>query len=206
MLQQNKKTIATAIRDFPEWHRGRKEFTLWMIELEQDSVLQRVESVRKHLSGFLLTSYERQPHISLFVCGFLVEVQRFDDDYAAHQLDAHCRLLADSKIRPFSIEISGLNSFASAPFLQVYDRDGGIERIRAVLSNTVTEIERDTYTPHVTVGLYSHEFEGSVVLERIRTFAYEPLRLSVDRIAFAAFDPWDIRGPLRSKRQVKLGV
>ena len=175
-----------------------------MIKLEQDEVLRKVEAARKHLSGLLLTPYERQPHITLFVCGFLAEERRFDDDYAKHQLDAHCRLIADSRIPPFSIEIGGLSSFASAPFLQVYDPDAGIERIRSVLSTTAIEIERGGFTPHVTVGLYAGAFESGDVLERIKTFAGEPIKLSVDRIIFAAYDPSDISGSLEYKNRIAL--
>ncbi len=204
MLHQHKKTIASPRGDFSDWHRGRKEFALWMIRLEHDSVFRKVEAARKHLAGLLLTPYERQLHITLFVCGFLVEVRRFGDEYAGHQLDAHIRLITDSKIAPFSVEIGGLNSFASAPFLHVYDPEAGVERIRALLSTTATEIERDRFTPHVTVGLYAGEFESEVVLERIKTFADEPIRFAVDRITFAAYDSSDIRGPLGYKRHVVL--
>lgn len=175
-----------------------------MIRLEHDEVFRKVAAARKHLSGLLLTPYERQPHITLFVCGFPAAARRFDDDYTGHQLDAHFRLIVDSKIAPFSIEIGGLNSFASAPFLQVYDPEGGIERVRALLSTTATEIERDRFTPHVTVGLYAGEFESEVVLERIKTFAGDPIRLAVDRITFAAYDSSDISGPLGYRQHVVL--
>ncbi len=175
-----------------------------MIRLEHDPVFRKVEAARKHMAGLLLTPYERQLHITLFVCGFLVDERRFGDEYAGHQLDAHIRLIADSKIAPFSIEIGELNSFASAPFLHVNDPEGGIERVRALLSTTAAEIERDRFTPHVTVGLYAGEFESGVVLERIKTFTDEPVRFSVDRITFAAYDSSDIRGPLGYKHHVVL--
>ena len=175
-----------------------------MIKLEQDTVLRKVETARKHLTGLLLTPYERQPHITLFVCGFLADERRFDDDYARHQLDAHYRLIEDSKIPPFSIEIGGLNSFASAPFLHVFDSENGIERLRTLLSTTTAEIERDRFTPHVTVGLYAGAFESRLVLDRIRSFVDEPIELSVDRIIFAAYDSSDICGPLVYKHHVVL--
>ncbi len=204
MLHQHTHTIAGLPGDFSEWHRGRKEFTIWMIELEHLEISRKVEAARKHLSAFLLAPYDRQPHITLFVCGFLADERRFDDDYGRQQLDAHCRLLEDARLKPFEIEIHGLKSFASAPFLQVHDREGGIEQVREVLQTAAVEIERDHFTPHVTVGLYSGAFESAVVLERIQAFADEPIRLSVDRITFAAFDSSDIRGPLVPKQRIPL--
>ena len=175
-----------------------------MIELERDEVRRKVEAARKHLSGLLLTSYERQPHITLFVCGFLVHERRWHDDYDKSQFDAHCRLLKESKLEPFPIEIHDLNSFASAPFFKVHDCQGGIEKIRALLSTTEIDIGRDRYSPHVTIGLYSGAFDSRVVMERIRAFAAEPVMLSVDRITFATYDASDIRGTLVYKHQVAL--
>lgn len=175
-----------------------------MIELERDEVRRKVEAARKHLSGLLLTSYERQPHITLFVCGFLVHERRWHDDYNKSQFDAHCRLLKESKLEPFPIEIHDLNSFASAPFFKVHDCQGGIEKIKALLSTTTVEIESVRFSPHVTIGLYSGAFDSSVVLDRIKAFADEPIRLSVDRITFAAYDASDICGPLVYKHHVSL--
>ena len=175
-----------------------------MIELEHDEVHRKIWAARNHLSGLLLSPYERQPHITLVVCGFLVNERRWYDDYDKSQFDAHCRLLKESKLKPFPIEINGIDSFASAPFFQVYDCQGGIEKIRALLPTTEIDIGRDRYTPHVTIGLYSGAFDSRVVLERIRAFADEPVRLSVDRITFAAYDASDIRGPLVYKQQVVL--
>ncbi len=204
MLRHKQQTIASAPGDFSKWHRGRREFTIWMIDLEHDKVLRKTEAARKHLSGLLLAPYDRQPHITLFVCGFLADRRRFDDDYAAHQLDAHCRMLQDCGIAPFTVEIGGLNSFASAPFLEVRDREGGIERLRALFSSTGPEIERDEFVPHVTVGLYSGVFDSRVMLERIEAFSDKPINFSIDRITFAAYDSSKINGPLVSKREVVL--
>jgi len=86
----------------------------------------------------------------------------------------------------------------------VRDCQGGIEKIKALLSTTVIDIDDDRYSPHVTVGLYSGAFDSRVVLERIKAFADEPIRLSVDRITFAAYDASDIRGPLVYKHRVEL--
>ena len=204
MLHQHKKTITSSPGDFSAWHRGRKEFSIWMIGLENDEIHRILWAARNHLSGLLLSPYERQPHITLVVCGFLVDERRRYDDYDKNQLDAHCRLLKESKLKPFSIEINGINSFASAPFFQVNDCQGGIEKIRTLISTTEIDIGRDRYSPHVTIGLYSGAFDSWVVLERIKTFAAEPVRLSVDRITFAAYDASDIRGPLVYKQQVVL--
>lgn len=204
MLNQKIKTLPTIMGDYPEWHRGRREYSVWIIELAREDILAKVEAARKHLSGFLLDPYQRQPHITLFVCGFIADVPRFDDDYCQHQADAHRQLLKDSGISPFSVEIGGLNSFAAAPFLEVHDREGGIERLRALLSCAAKEVGRYVFTPHVTVGLYSGTFPSKTVLERIATFSTMPANVVVERITFATYHAAEICGPLAYKHRAVL--
>lgn len=206
MLNQKSHTLPTIMDDYPEWHRGRKEYAVWIIELAGEEILRIVKAARRHLSGFLLGPYERQPHITLFVCGFLTEAARFDDDYCRHQADAHRQLLSGSGIGPFSIEIGGLKSFAAAPFLEVHDREGGIERVRALLSSTTTEIAQSAFKPHVTVGLYSGTFPSKMVCEKIATFSPRPASLVVNQITFATYRASAICGPLAYKHRTVLST
>src|SRR5271169_1847545 len=115
MLHQRQETIPAIRRDYVEWHRGRTKFGLWLIELGTDELYQKVEAARKHLYDFLLKPYHRQPHISIFICGFLVETPSYDDDYSTEQLHIQAELLKNADIKPFVIEVGALNSFASAP-------------------------------------------------------------------------------------------
>jgi 2'-5' RNA ligase len=204
LLRHAVQTVPYVIRDFPDWHRGRREYTVWVVELAQDDILAKVEAARKHLSGLLLNSYRRQPHITLFVCGFFTDSPRFDDDFCQSQLDAHLQLLSEAKVDPFSIEIGGLNSFVSAPFLEVHDKEGGIERVRGLLSTLGREVDRDTFTPHVTVGLYSEAFSTKAVIEKLSAFPGDPVNCAVERISFAAYSASEICGPLVYKRYAVL--
>ena len=204
MLYQKQETIPAGKRDYVEWHRGRTTYGLWLVELGTEEISQKVEAAQEHLSDFLLKPYHRQPHISLFICGFLAENPSFDDDYSTEQLQAHAELLISASIKPFAIEIGGLNSFASAPFLEVRDPDNGIERVRAVLSTTTREIGRSSFTPHVTVGLYSQSFQGRDVAGKISTFQSKPIRLIVERVTFATYEAREIAGALTRKHTIPL--
>jgi 2'-5' RNA ligase len=204
MLQQNHLTIPSLVRDYPEWHLGRQDYSVWLIELHSKEVLQKVAAAREHLSDFLIKPYQRQPHITVYVCGFVADTQRYDDDYSVEQLDHHVHLLKAAAIKPFSLEIGGLNSFASAPFLEVADQEGGLARVRALLSTGGKEISRNTYTPHITVGLYSGAFPGSVMHEKFASFPQDPCTLTVDRITFAAYTAKEIAGALTFRHEVAL--
>lgn len=60
-------TIASEHRDFADWHRGRRQYALWAIDMRFDGA---IVAMRKHLAAYLLPGYARQAHITLSVCGF----------------------------------------------------------------------------------------------------------------------------------------
>jgi 2'-5' RNA ligase len=204
MLHLHKQTIAAASGDVPSWHRGRDLYALWLIEADTEEVRRRVLLAREHLSGFLIPSYRRQPHITVFVCGFLVDTGTYDDDYLTEEFERHAELLRKAALRPFPLEIGALNSFASAPFLAVADRSNGLGRVRSVLMTTGKEIERSDYIPHVTVGLYADAFPSGLVTKRIASFSHEPCTLRVDRITFATFRAAEMYGALTRRHEVPL--
>jgi hypothetical protein len=204
MLYQHKETIPAVLRDYPEWHRGRSLYGLWLVELASEELSKTVTAARDLLSPFLLASYNRQPHISLFICGFLSESARFDDDYTPEQLLLHSTVLERKTIKPFAIEVGGLNSFASAPYLEVRDPDGGIDRVRTALSCHGQEIGRSSFTPHVTVGLYSAAFPGTLVMEKIKSFQTKSVRSVVNCITFATYEAQTIAGPLKYEQHIDL--
>ena len=204
MLLRNQKTIPSLLHDYPEWHRGRQDYSVWLIELGRREISQKVAAAREQLSDFLIKPYQRQPHITVYVCGFVADTPRYDDDYSAEQLEHHAQVLRKATVKPFSVNIGGLSSFASAPFLEVDDLDGGLRRVRALLSTTGKEIRRSDYTPHITVGLYSGAFPGSVVFERASSFPKDPCTVTIDRITFATYQAREIAGALTRRYEVVL--
>ena len=204
MLCQGQETIPVLVGDYSAWHRGRKDYSLWLIESDNEEICRHVEAAREHLSEFLIKPYRRQPHITAFVCGFLVDTPHYDDDYGSGQFRVHAQALKDANVGPFFIEIGGLNSFSSAPFLEVNDLEGGIDTVRAILSTTAKEIETSHFTPHITVGLYSGAFSSSVVTRKISGFPANPIRIKVERITFATYNAEKIADALTYRHEVAL--
>ena len=132
-----RRTIPTEKRNYEEWHRNRREYAVWTIGIRSQPVESRFDAARAYLSEFLLEPYRRQAHVTLFVCGFLAEVEQFDDDYAVEKSADHLRELQKAKIAPFEIGIGGISSFAAAPFdrapccrrEQSLERTGSLERV-----------------------------------------------------------------------------
>jgi len=204
MPQQNPTTIPAENRDFPEWHRGRDTYAVWVLQMEDKAISKKFVAAREHLNGYLLEPYHRQPHITLFVCGFLVDRPQYNDDFNRTQLQDQIQTLENTSIQPFEIVIGGLNSFASAPFLEVSDPEGGIARLRGVLSRGAREFRTAPYTPHLTVGLYAGAFPSQEVAGRMAEFLQNPTRWTVQQIRLATYKAGDIGGMLTYDNTVTL--
>jgi len=208
MLHENQETVPSSVHDHPDWHRGRQDYSVWLIELGGGEFFQKFNAAKGLLSDFLIKPYQRQPHITIFVSGFLADTPRYDDDYSPEQLKRHLHLLREAAGKPFTLEIGGLNSFSSAPFLEVADLEGGLDRVRALMLKTGKDIGRSDYTsgytPHITVGLYSGVFPGSAVTGRISSFPKAPCKVAVDRITFASYRAQEMFGALTYRYEVVL--
>ncbi|MBC8336130.1 MAG: 2'-5' RNA ligase family protein [Anaerolineales bacterium] len=197
MLSQVPTTIPAEIRDYPEWRCGRESYAVWVLRCDQSRAIHNLfNAAREHLKGYLLKPYHRQPHITLFVCGFLVEEDQYNDDFTQTQLDAQVQALDKANSQSFEIEIGGMNSFASAPFLEIRDPEGGIPRLREVLSRGAPEFRTAPYRPHLTLGLYAEVFPSEKVLERMAAFSSEPLWWRVERVSLARYRAKEIAGEL----------
>ncbi len=195
-----RQTLPTEKRDYEEWHRGRKKYAVWTIGIQSQPVQSRFDAARAHLAEFLFKPYQRQPHVTLFVCGFLAEVERFEDDYTVEDIEYCLRQLREARLSPFKIKIGGINSFAAAPFLEVFDLSGGIERVRNVMSGNRFEIRDGKYIPHLTLGLYSGPFETKTVVKKISSFCPDsPITHFVDKISLTTYSACTIAGPLAVK-------
>lgn len=205
-FQRLGQTLHTENRDYAEWHRGREEYAAWAIGIQSQSVQSRFDAARAHIAAFLLAPYRRQPHVTLFVCGFLAEIERYYDDYTIRELEDCLQALEKAKPEPFQIKIGGINSFASAPFLEVLDVSGGIEKIHDILSGTRSEIREGEYIPHLTLGLYSSNFETKRVAEKMSLFNNDsPITHFVDEISLITYSAQKLAGPLTAKYVVELG-
>ena len=204
MLPRYPKTIPAEIRDFPEWHHGRETYAVWILPMEDEAIWETFEAAREHLDGYLLEPYRRQPHITLFVCGFLVDRPQYNDDFTHAQLQVQFRALEPANIAHFVIEIGGLNSFASAPFLEVHDPEGGIARLRDILSRGAPEFRTTPYTPHLTVGLYADAFPSEEVMKRLANFSRTPIRWEVNQVTLVTYKAQEFAGKLSYERRISL--
>ncbi len=188
----------SVLRDYPEWHRGRRRYALWGIDAQLPAIQQRMRSAQTLLGDWLHPGYRRQAHITLFVCGFPCQNSAFNDDIAMSCLAAQQRVLQDLAATPFELQIGGLGSFASAPYLQVNDPQQRLPALRAALAGMHPEVRQSHYLPHLTLGLYQRRVSRAQWQVCCADWLAEaPLSLPVDSLYLLSYRADELYGPLR---------
>ncbi len=198
-------TIPCELRDYPEWHYGRQMYCVWTLPVRDRLVLERLQAAQQHLSPWLHQDYRRQAHITLFVCGFDALVQHRDDDFTRQAQQLQCEALEMLAQASFSLQIGGLDSFASAPYLQVSDPEGVLAVLRERLETISSEVRQAEYVPHLTVGLFQQTLSWSQLQARISSFnRAESLTLRVSELELSCYRASELFGPLARIASVPL--
>lgn len=205
-FRQAPLTVANVCRDFPEWHLGRQRYALWALDLDQAAIRACVAAARAHLAPWLLPNYDRQPHVTLSLCGFPGPGQIRADDYPPQRFQAQLQALTAASLVPFDVELGPLASFTSAPFLQIHDCDGGIARLRQLLHGENPLDNAGHYLPHLTVGLYDQAYATEEVASALEQFQPTgPGRLRIERLSLMSYQASVIAGPLARDFDFQLG-
>ena len=199
------RTLPQEDRDYPEWHQGRTHYGVWLIDADMAAVRERITQAQAHLAP-LLVHHQRQPHITLFVCGFMADVVAHGDDFTPAMLAKQQAALQALQQEPFTLQIGAIDSFDSAVFLRVDDPDNGLAPLRHALGQGTREIRQSAYVPHLTVGLYNGVFDTQMVAGQLQSFAAPtPIPLRVQRIHFARYEARVLGGPLETLLSHPLG-
>lgn len=197
--------VPTAAQDYPEWHKGRQHYALWYLEIRQPEVLAYLAQLRRHFGDFLFHPNTRQFHITLFVCGFLHQHKRYDDDFTDLELNAQLQQLQRLNLAPFQLKTGKINSFESALFIEIEDAEQALDAIRQQLSRCSGEIAPLSYCPHITLGLYSHAFNSNELFRRADEIEQQSFELKIQQLTFGAYAAQQLQGPLSACQQFNLG-
>lgn len=201
-FQEYDTTLKNYDRDFIEWHNGRQYYSLWAVEVEEPSWLKNVANARRYLSSYLLSGCHRQPHITIYTCGFVDK-----GDAYREMLEEQIKLIKASNLRQFPIHLVGLNSFISSPYLAIEDPTNTFSRIRGILSTTVLEDRIDEYVPHITVGLYDDVYSTIELAGRIDSFDMtRTSSVEVTRLTYFFYETHSICSPLEKQFHIELNV
>ena len=196
---QQQCTRAAQKRDYPEWHKNRPHYYLWAIDCDTALVNKRLQKYQAIFKDFLLHPYERQAHITLAISGFLSTHIIHNDDIAQAAIAKQQQALLALKLMPFTVLVGGINSFSSAPFLEVMDPSKSLEIIRHALTDDRWDFRNTHYIPHVTLGIYNANHAVASIAAMIKDLKESPIELAVNHIGFYSYDTTDIGSRLREE-------
>jgi 2'-5' RNA ligase len=198
-LPCDERTLCNVRRDFTEWHRSRKRYALWALNLHGADIDQRMRDAQAHLADYLLDGYQRQPHITLSLCGFPSASPALPDDFGAETLLAQLSALRQLRPAPFDIAIGDLDSFSSVPYLQVQADKHPLMALRQCLASPAAQTPQAPYTAHVTVGLYGGVWPMAALRAQFKSFGLRSaLARQITGISLVSYTAADIGGPLQT--------
>ena len=198
------ETLIAELRDYPEWHRQRQRYGVWIIPVNDPALLDYIEAARRRLADLLHPTQQRQPHLTLFVCGFEQPVHVADDDFSPAQLHDQIESLRGLHGAACSLPLGAPDSFASAAFIPVIDLSGQLTQWRCALEVAAKEIRQASYVPHITLGLYKRKAAAEEVRERLREIDAPSMSLQVSQLHYATYDARLHFGPLEAQHVVSL--
>lgn len=200
------ETVVAELRDYPEWHKGRGRYAIWMLPIDCPQVLDYMAEVRAQLAD-LLHPTRRQPHITVFVCGFEQPSGVHDDDFTAAQLQQQVAALETLRYSACTLQVDRPDSFSSAAYLSITDQGGHLDAWRTALATSGAEIRFGPYVPHLTLGLYRQAIDVETLRERLDKIAVpQALHLPVDRLEYVTYGSADMFGPLTCRQIVRFGA
>jgi 2'-5' RNA ligase len=198
------ETVVAELRDYPEWHRQRQRYGVWIIPVSDPVLLDYIEAAQRRLANLLHPSQQRQPHLTLFVCGFEQQSRVADDDFSPAQLHDQIESLQGLRGAACALSLGAPDSFASAAFIPVMDPSGQLTQWRFALEAAVNEVRQATYVPHVTLGLYKRKATAEEVRQRLREIDAPSTSLRIDQLHYATYDARLQFGPLETQHIVRL--
>lgn len=198
------ETLLAELRDYPEWHRGRERYGVWILPIVQPELLDYLACAREALADLLHPAPHRQPHMTVFVCGFHQARKRADDDFSRSLLRRQLAQLSSRAGMRASLSLGKPDSFASAAFIPVCDKDGRIAHWRALLGSISDEVRQSSYVPHITLGLYRQKVDAQTVRRRLAALPAPHVGLEATELHYVTYAVRDQLGPLRVHRRWRL--
>jgi 2'-5' RNA ligase len=179
-------------------------YGVWMVPIDDPPLLNYIASVQRGLIDLLHPTLQRQPHLTVFVCGFEQPARTADDDFSPMQLQAQINTLDCARGSSCMLPLARPDSFASAAFIPVGDPAHRLARWREALGRDVAEVRQATYVPHITLGLYRQRVTAEVLRHRLNAIEAPSMPLRVESLHYATYDTRLQSGPLESRYRLAL--
>nr|WP_255482471.1 2'-5' RNA ligase family protein [Rhodanobacter sp. MP7CTX1] len=198
------ETVVAELHDYPEWHRQRQRYGVWIIPVNDSPLLDYIEATQRQLADLLHPSQQRQPHLTLFVCGFEQPVHVADDDFSPTQLHDQIESLQRLRGATCSLALGAPDSFATAAFIPVMDPSAQLTLWRNALEGAANEVRQAVYVPHITLGLYKRKATADELRQRLREIDAPSMSLRISQLHYATYDARLHFGPLETQQVISL--
>lgn len=184
-------------RDFPEWHQGCPWCAVWVVLVEDEAVAATVQAARHALGAALLARYARQPHLTLAYRGLCAADAHPRAEFGLDRLQADLAALQALQQPPFAVQLQGLGSFTTVPYLCVTQGAAELTGLHQALQPQPPMVGW-RYVPHLTLGHYAQALPMLALVEQLHALGIgQPvLPLQVERLALVRYATRDIAGPL----------
>lgn len=202
-MKQPKHTLAVSLEDWPQWHRGIRQYAVWCLPVNDPQWLAFIDQAQTLLSPWLHPGYARQPHITLFAAG-LVDKNHYSADMQAAQIQS----LELYSLSPVLLTASCLSTFATAPWLGIEDVNNQLESLRSLISKGVAEDSpAQQYQPHITLGFYRDSYPLADLTQRfeqLQQLAAKLPTLEITELHLCYYNTQEIQGPLLIQHAITL--
>jgi hypothetical protein len=198
------ETLVAELRDYPEWRRGRERYGVWIAPVEQPALLAYIEEARHRLGDLLHPCPDRQPHLTVFVCGFHQPTAVHDDDFPPDRLQRQIAWLEADIGTPCGLPLASPDSFATAAFIPVDDPEGRLAQWRTLLGQASPEVRQAPYVPHITLGLYRRRIGADALRQRLAEMEAPTVTLAISELHYVTYDARHHSGPLLIRHRAHL--
>jgi hypothetical protein len=198
------ETQVADVRDYPEWHKGRARYGAWVALIEQPALLAYIDICRHRLRDLLHPCPQRQPHLTVFVCGFEQPARVEHDDFPPDALARQIACLEHDMAAPCELPLAPPDSFASAAFIPVGDPQRRLARWRQSLGQVSAEIRQSPYVPHITLGLYRQRVSAAVLRQRLGALEAPTMALDMTRLVYVTYAASELFGALQVQHSVPM--
>jgi len=184
-------------RDFADWHQNCPWCAVWVVWIASDAVDATIQAARHALGDALLSRYARQPHLTVAYRGLCDEMAHVAAEFGPAQLQADLAALQALAQPPFAVQLQGVGSFTTVPYLGVGQ---GADTLACLHDALVPWPPAPGwhYVPHVTLGHYARALPLLWAVDQLHTVGVgQPLLpLEVQQLALVRYASHDIAGPL----------
>lgn len=169
------ETLDCSQRNYPQWHKGRPYYYFIGLLLDDEPQQQLMACCRQNLADLLLQPYTRQPHLTIYPCGFLTPQAHHNDDITTDDIARLYRRIQALALPSLQLQSHAVNSFAEAPFIEISSGGNALGRLCTQLRQFRSDFRQTPFTPHLTIGMYRKAWPVADVIPRLQQLPVQPL-------------------------------